>query len=57
MKNLTTVLKTAACLDVKTTLADWQDGEVQNAYFITVDIISVCGSRMKGELVIEKLLH
>lgn len=57
MKNLTNVLKTAACLDVKTTLADWHDGEVQNAYFISVDIISVCGSRMKGELVFEKLLH
>ena len=57
MQNLTTVLKTAACLDVKTTLADWQDGEFQNAYFISVDIISVCGSRMKGELVFEKLRH
>lgn len=57
MQNLTTVLKTAACLDVKTTLGDWQDGEFQNAYFISVDIISVCGSRMKGELVFEKLRH
>ena len=57
MQNLITVLKTAACLDAKTTLADWQDGEFQNTYFISEDIISVCGSRMKGELVFEKLRH